>query len=163
MAVTYTPIATQTLASPAASVTFTSIPQDYRDLIIVVRALASATTDCGLRFNADTSSNYTFARMSGNGSSAFTFGQTTTQAYLAEIVKATTTEAVFIQIDIMDYSATDKHTSIVSRSGQSATGVEAFASRWANTSAITSAEIRAATGSATFSAGATFSLYGIAA
>jgi hypothetical protein len=61
----------------------------------------------------------------------------------------------------MDYSATDKHKTILSRANVAGTFTMALAGRWANTSAINQVSIFR-TGQ-TFSSGSVLSLYGIAA
>jgi len=65
----------------------------------------------------------------------------------------------------MDYSATDKHKTVLVKRGVSdATGysVGMEAGRWASTSAITSINIFDQSGD-TFDAGSSFALYGVAA
>jgi hypothetical protein len=64
-------------------------------------------------------------------------------------------------LQVMDYSATDKHKTSLVRSGESVDGTEAWVSRWPSTSAINS--ILLYTGSNSFTAGSTFALYGIVA
>jgi hypothetical protein len=67
-------------------------------------------------------------------------------------------------VNIMDYSATDKHKTILQRTGQDYNVVWANASRVAITSAVTSVScVGSDSGSDQFIAGCTFSLYGIAA
>jgi hypothetical protein len=61
----------------------------------------------------------------------------------------------------MDFSATDKHKTFLSRNGQAAGLVIATAGRWANTSAVTSMSVNINSG--TFSTGHTFNLYGVIA
>jgi hypothetical protein len=58
------------LASAAASITFSSIPQTYTDLLIVfsARSTVTNTQDVYLQFNGDTSSGYTMRRLFGTGS-----------------------------------------------------------------------------------------------
>jgi hypothetical protein len=52
MAITYEPIATTTLGSAAASVTFSSISGSYTDLVLVVTGIgATVTTFPWIRFN----------------------------------------------------------------------------------------------------------------
>jgi hypothetical protein len=72
---TYTPIATQTLGSAAASVTFSSIPQGYTDLILVCSPVSTtgSNTFMWIRYNSDTGSNYSLTSMRGNGSTATSF------------------------------------------------------------------------------------------
>jgi hypothetical protein len=64
-------------------------------------------------------------------------------------------------IQIMDYSATDKHTTVLVRNGTASRGVEMVTGRYASTSAITTVLLFPSTGS--FDIGSTFSLYGIEA
>jgi hypothetical protein len=157
---TYTPLANIVLGSAASSVTFSSIPSTYRYLICVVVAQGSVNIEGRMRFNGDSGANYFFQRMSGSGSTATAgggIGQTTGR--LSQIAQATTTGALQMNIDIMDYSATDKHTSALSRANQSANGTEAFVNRWANTATVTSVQILTTTGN--WASGSTFSLYGI--
>jgi hypothetical protein len=68
---TYEPIASQTLGSAVSSVTFSSIPQNYTDLILVVNYGISANNfGARIRFNGDTGSNYSDSFIYGTGSSA---------------------------------------------------------------------------------------------
>jgi hypothetical protein len=64
-------------------------------------------------------------------------------------------------IQIMDYSATDKHKTALSRSNNAGVVVSAHAGRWANTSAVTSINIEAI--GLLYQSGSTFSLYGVIA
>ena len=64
-------------------------------------------------------------------------------------------------VQIMDYSATDKHKSVLLRHSDSARQAAAYAARWANTAAITSMVLAPSSG--TFSSGSSFALYGMAA
>jgi hypothetical protein len=54
----YTALANVTLGSSAASVTFSSISQSYRDLVLVITATTSAVDNAFIRFNSDSGSNY---------------------------------------------------------------------------------------------------------
>ena len=154
---TYDLLDSTTLASSASSVTFSSISQDYRDLVLVVSG-NNATGDQTLRIqiNGDTGSNYYSVRMNGSGSTA------TSNALSAQnnvqLGVFGTTQAVCIT-QIMDYSATDKHKTLLSRGDLAASSTRATAGRWANTSAITSIYVY---GSNSYNFAATFSLYGIA-
>jgi hypothetical protein len=58
MATTYEPIATTTLGTAAASITFSSIPATYTDLRLVVMCKLLAHQLLMFRFNSDTGSNY---------------------------------------------------------------------------------------------------------
>jgi hypothetical protein len=156
---TYTPLATVTLGSTTLSVTFSSIPATYRDLIIVFDGSTTATSAGGtLRYNGDSANNYSFVAMFGTGSSAGSDLNTTTNSSIFNFTTTTSKSTSVVQI--MDYSATDKHKTALSRSGQANGYVLAYANRWANTAAITSVEVSVNAGN--YAAGSTFSLYGIA-
>lgn len=64
MAETYKAISTQTLTSDVSSVTFSSIPQTFTDLVLVISATTSVT-DRTIRFrcNGDTTTNYSSQNM----------------------------------------------------------------------------------------------------
>ena len=154
-------IGSQTLSSASASVTFSSIPSGYRDLVLVFE-VKGATTNAytGLRFNGDSGSNYSYVNMRGNGSSALSNSGTLNNAAVGAVFsEASTTEAATAIVQIMDYSATDKHTTLLTRD-KSVGIVSASAVRWANTAAVTSIQILD-TGGANYAAGSTFSLYQI--
>jgi hypothetical protein len=159
---TYVRMATVTLSGASSSLTFSSIPATYRDLIVVFLGAGSTDLEGRIRLNSDTGSNYNYVRISGSGSAATSTSATSqTSGFVSAIAKATTTGALQLNINIMDYSATDKHTTIISRADQAANGTEAFANRWANTAAVTSVQILTSTGN--FASGSTFSLYGVIA
>jgi hypothetical protein len=156
---TYTPLANITLGANAASVTFSSINQTYRDLIIVADAKTVATggRNFFVRFNNDTGSNYSNVNMFGNGSTASSSASTGTGAGLS-IIDANNGNNI---IQIFDYSATDKHKTVLSRGNVAAIAVDARASRWANTAAITT--ITCLPDSNNWVSGSSFALYGIVA
>lgn len=161
MTQTYTPLANITLGTSAASITFGSIPATYRDLVIVFQGtVVSGTAGVRLRFNGDTGNNYSFVSMFGSGTTTQSSTATTDNyARVQRDVDATTTAALQTNINIMDYSATDKHKTVVSRNGNASLGTEALVSRWANTAAITTVLLFSS--SANFAIGTTVSLYGI--
>ena len=158
---TYTALATITLTGTDTEVVFGSIPSGYRDLVLVINGSVNfAGADSTImRFNGDTGSNYSNVRMVGTGSAATSYADTAAYAYIGVEVD---TSRFTIVTQIMDYSATDKHKTLLSRGNQAAGWVTGFASRWANTSAITSVSVLANASGSVFQAGSTFSLYGIA-
>ena len=161
---TYTPLATVTLGSSASSVTFSSIPATYRDLILVVGNLTgSATNSLYLRLNGDTGSNYSFVYMNAvSGGTVSSSGTNNLGLFLGSAnAGISSTERQTSIANIMDYSATDKHKTALARWNQTAE-VAAIASRWASTSAITSLQVYI-NGGATMGTGTTASLYGVIA
>jgi hypothetical protein len=162
---TYTPLANITLGSAASSIVFGSIPATYRDLVIVFVGAGSTTLQGRLRLNGDSgSTNYTYQSLSASGSSVTANSNSgTNSAFVSLVVQATVTTTLPLQmnINIMDYSATDKHKTIISRADGGRNGTEAFANRWASTAAVTSVTILTSTGN--WAAGTTAALYGIVA
>jgi hypothetical protein len=94
--------------------------------------------------------------MYGNGSSASSDNGSDTGFAIAT-GSATSGQTSIIQI--MDYSATDKHKTVLIRNGLASTFVNASANRWANTAAITTVSFQVGT----YGAGSTFNLYGVIA
>jgi hypothetical protein len=154
---TYTPLATVTLGSSASSVTFSSIPATYRDLILVVQGTATGNAVLLTNFNGDTGSNYTRVFMTGTGTAPSTASDTQSSNRIGAF---RTDHCNFIH-QIMDYSATDKHKTSLTRQNAASFEVGAFAGRWANTAAITS--VVASLSANQFASGCTFSLYGVIA
>ena len=158
---TYTALANITLGSSASTITFSSIPATYRDLILVANTSVSASSS-RVTLNGDTGSNYSTVIMRGGAgttvsSTSFTFTGIYPSTQVGE--PAGTRSAWTIQF--MDYSATDKHKTALTRFGNpdpTNGHTQAQANRWANTAAVTSITIL----DATYSAGSTFALYGIA-
>lgn len=163
MAKTYEPIATQTLGSAAASVTFSSISSSYTDLVLVFWKLTSAAAQCSLQFNGDTGSNYSNTSVSGNGSAAASARSSSgTSISLENALISDTTNASMIILNVMNYSNTTTNKTIISRANAAASGVNANVGLYRSTSAISSLTVLSG-GSSTFSTGATFTLYGIKA
>jgi hypothetical protein len=160
---TYIALANLTLSSTDADITFSSIPATYRDLVIVVEGLtSSSTSNFRMQFNSDTGSNYSVAVMAGTGSgSGVSQAETFTAMQPTFYAQWTTTERANNVMNIMDYSATDKHKTMLVRNNRAGGATEAIAGRWANTSAITSIKLFTSTGGASFASGTTFALYGI--
>ena len=157
---TYTPLANLTLSSSASILTFSSITANYRDLVLVVNTKVTTGTNLGIyiTLNSDFGNNYNEVAMDGDGTGASS--SVATNAGAATLARFNTNDGLYL-VNFMDYSATDKHKSFLSRNDVAATATRAMAHRWASTSAINS--IRIAASSSTFVAGSTFALYGIAA
>ena len=162
---TYEPIATQTLGSAAASVTFSSISGTYTDLVLVIGNLTASATGQGLnlQFNSDTGSNYSVTHLSGNGSSAASGRQTSASNIQAgyAVVGASTTEPSTIIINVQNYSNSTTNKTVIARTSLAGSEVDANVGLWRNTAAINT--IRIFTGSANMQTGSTFTLYGIKA
>ena len=157
---TYTPIATTTLGSAASSYTFSSIPSTYTDLILVINGTESANQYIAVRFNSDSGSNYSFTRISGDGTSAAS-ARASNETFGRLGIGNPTNQFVVIG-QFQNYSNSTTYKTWLSRSSIAADYVGAIVGLWRSTSAITSIQILTTTAD-TFSIGTTFTLYGIAA
>ena len=149
-----------TLAASASSVTFSNIPQTFGDLVLIMEHTTSVAANKLVRFNGDGGSNYPWVYMGGNGTSAISGTNTSTSLLVEALAAGSTTERLLTIVNIMDYSATDKHKTALTRNGRASQGTDAIACRWANTAAITSISIEL-NNSASFPSASTFSLYGV--
>ena len=160
---TYEAIATTTLVSDG-SVSFSSIPQTYTDLVLVFNGkLSSGTTgynNVTFTFNSDTSSVYSRTRVQGDGSSAGSIRDANVNRH--DIFIPNNGESGFSTsiINIMNYSNTTTFKTALWRDSLVVTGglVVAWVGLWRSTSAISSIQFPN-----TFKAGSSFSLYGIKA
>ena len=157
---TYTAIQTQTLSSNQTTVTLSSISQAYTDLILVVNATwNSGTGNCFVTFSGDTSSNYSFTRLSTNGTAnASAAGNSQTSLVnLWDMENPTTSPGVFI-FQIKDYSTTS-HKPVFYSHNTTTDYLKRYLCEWHSTSTVTSITFT----SSTILSGSMFTLYGIKA
>jgi len=149
-------LATTTLGASASSVTFSSIPADYRDLILFADYEMATTGPPIIRFNGDSGANYSRLYMGGNGGVQNGSGSTGTSYEIGYFAGGDRVRTI---TQIMDYS-TDKYKTVLDRINNTGTykTVVGMAARWGSTSAITSIYYGAGTN---FAAGSIFSLFGI--
>lgn len=158
---TYTPLWSTTLASATSSITLGGVPQTYRDLIIVFNGTFASNDYLRMRFNSDSAGNYSYLNMGGYSGGTST--SSSTGADMIQLGYAEAGQRFNAQISVFDYVATDKHKSVLARSGGYDAGLStnAYAGRWASTSAITSVRFHLWSGG-NFATGTTLALYGIA-
>ena len=161
-------IADSTVDSPVATVTFSSIPSGYTDLMLVasMRNTDSGGTIARLQFNGDSASNYTTRTVSGNGATASSY-TASAQAYITYMAISCSSDTAntfgSTSIYIPNYTgSTQKSLSFDSVEENNATTGYNFlgAGLWSGTSAITSITLLNP-GSTTFVANSTFTLYGV--
>lgn len=168
MTATYEPISTQTLGTAVSDVFFTSIPQTYTDLVLVISSNASSNTQTGYRLNSDNGNNYSETRISGDGTTARTTRTgSDTFARLDWYGGADSTGRNVLIAHFFNYSNATTTKTVLSRgdnAGGLIAGTTAVSSLWRKTplAAITSINILTSSGG-TFSVGSTFTLYGIKA
>lgn len=162
MAKTYEPIATQTLGSAAATVTFSSISGAYTDLVLITQPKSVSTTSLYLQLNGDTATNYSITVLYGDGTSAASLRRTSQNQ-----IRLTNGNAIAANFNLnaitqfLNYSNTTTYKTALIRSNDASTGVDATVSLWRSTAAITSIVIYCASGN--LDTGSTFTLYGIKA
>ena len=157
---TYEAIATQTLGSAAASVTFSSIPSTYTDLVLVVTGTVSTGDNLALQFNGDTGNNYSWTYLIGSGSSAVSARTSNTNQVLSIGFGTSTIANAIWQIN--NYSNTTTNKTVINRGNRSDDGVSAWVGLWRNTAAINSIVVKTG-GGYNLNTGTVVSLYGIAA
>jgi hypothetical protein len=170
MANTYTLIASNTLSTSAATVTFSSIPATFTDLAL---RLSTRTTPANLnslisvRLNSDTTTNYSVRILNGNGETVSSSGSTsaTTIGSGGITSAASSTADTFGSGEIYFPNYTNSTIkawgSFSASESNSATGVNirATANLYQGTSPITTIRFSLTTGS--FVSGSSFYLYGI--
>lgn len=167
---TYTLINSTTLTTATASVTFSSIPGTYTDLVLVSAAIPTSN-GMGLRlqFNSDTNSNYSRTTLTGYAVPGTGVGSTrfTNQTSISsnwQVGGGTGGPSTHIH-NIQDYSNTTTYKTVVFRANMypysSNYEVTAEVGLWRSTSAITSITMSSSTGN--LASGSTFKLYGIEA
>lgn len=167
MATTFELIEAKTVGSGGiASITFTSIPSTFTDLVLKISGATNRTDfdSFKVRFNGS-SSSYSGKVLygGGSGSGASFAGQTTYLSFIA--ANGSNYSSTFSSTDIYipNYlSSNNKSTSTDSVTEANATGAEMglSAGLWSNTSAITSISVEPNVGSLILQH-STFYLYGV--
>lgn len=165
---TYTPIVSNTLSSGTTTVTFSSIPDTYTDLILQVQAtVASGNYGLKIQFNSDTGTNYSNCFLYGTGSAVgSTRNGTTNQINLAYAALLGASSPWISTTHIQSYANTSVNGKIaISRDGGNGAnaGTDAIVSLWRSTAAINTITITNTGSGINFSAGSIFTLYGIKA
>ena len=168
----YESIATFSLASNTASVTFSSIPSTYASLQLRYMGRSTTTgTSVGdnlyINLNSDTGANYTYHQLLGSSSTASATGATaqTRLNFQNALPRNGVTSSVFgVGIfDLHDYASTTRNKTARIFYGTDSNNTESkvylASGLWLSTSAVNS--ITLAPQSNSFLAGSVFSLYGI--
>jgi hypothetical protein len=163
---TYSQIATQTLGSATASVTFSSIPQTYTNLRLVIsaRSAASTFTAPAFQFNSDTATNYSWTGMFGDGGSAVSYRESNVTLISGEQIPRSGDAANMfgiITLDVFNYINTTTFKTVLVTNRNLGTGGIAYAGvgLWRATPAAINT-ITVVSGQ-NMAIGSTFTLYGI--
>jgi hypothetical protein len=167
MANTFTLIESKTLSSNTSSITFSSVPQTYDDLVLIASAKSTGTrtaTGVNIQFNSS-SSNFSGIRIYGDGSS---FGSYSSGNFAMAVV-GTQTAANFTfsnsEIYIFNYTSSSAKPysvcSVTENNGGDALA-DFTAGLWSDSTAISSITLITDTpGSEYLTSNSTFYLYGI--
>jgi hypothetical protein len=155
---TYTALFTNTLGTAAPSVTFSSIPSGYTDLVLIISGTVSSEGAVRFQCNGDTSTNYSTTLLFGNGSSAVS-GKASNQNFGA-VGRIGTVMSNSI-IHFMNYSNTTTFKTVLSRGNTSNLFITAQTTLWRATPAAITSIVLTPENATNFDAGSTFSLYGI--
>ena len=162
---TYEPIVTTTLASPSATVTLTSIPSTYTDLVLVANIKASVAANAYIRVgngSIDSGTNYSYTSLYGDGSSAGSFRSSNNSLMIG-----TTTGGALnnrwntLIVNFQNYANTNVFKTQINRSSSAEIETVATVGMWRSTSAINQIQILSL--SPNYDIGSTFTLYGIKA
>ena len=168
MANTYQLISSNVLSSSAASVTFSSIPATYTDLVLRITARGTRVNTVAilyLRFNGDTGTNYSDTTVVGNGATASSTRSTSNTVLLVGVIpaaNATSNTFGSAETYIPSYTVSqNKPVGSFAVQEDNITTAYAYgtAALWRNTAAITSIEALPSIND--FAAGSSFYLYGI--
>lgn len=159
------------LTGSQASITFSSLgtySSTYKHLQIRMIARDARAVDINnafLRFNGDTTTNYSYHLLVGNGSTVTSdAGVSNDSAVAGGSVGASGTANAFAPsvVDILDPFSTTKNKTVRSLTGQnsSASTIRLWSSNWRSTASVTSINIYPSS-STGFVSGSRFSLYGL--
>jgi hypothetical protein len=165
-------IATQTASGSGTTITFSSIPTDYKYLQLhSYFALTNNDSELGIRFNGDSGTNYTKSQVYANGTPSSMVQATSSSRGLTSTAGpvwygAGTSGFVSSITYIFDYAATDKvktHHTLTGGavdSGGTSQGVFARLGLWNNSTDAVTSMLLTSTGGNIIS-GSHFALYGI--
>lgn len=164
MPATYEPIATTTLSSAAADITFSSIGSGYTDLRLVTTIIANtAAASARVHLNGDTGTNYSRTSLIGDGTSATSSRSTSTTsiALTTTSSQTSTTIPTLYIVDFFSYAGSMNKTVLSQGSSDQngSGGVTRIVHLWRNTAAITS--IALSLSGQNLATGTTATLYGI--
>lgn len=162
---TYALINSNTLGSATNTVTFSSIPATFTDLVIVIQGkCATADANISIRFNSDTATNYSYTFLDGNGTSTFSSrGTNQTSGAIDNYGQIQQNFNSNDIIHIFDYANTTTYKTYLSRANNAGMGIDAIVGLWRKTPEAINTIALICSGSRNFDVGSTFYLYGIQA
>jgi hypothetical protein len=158
MASTYDKIATSTLSS-SGTITFSSIPATYTDLVLVTRLAGTAQADYDVLLNSDSGSNYSWTNMYTTGSASGSIRTPNWTLMRLDYYGYIGTTIGMVNIaHFFNYANTNTYKTVVAQMGNANNGLGLNVDLWRNTAAINSIAIQY-----TMASGSSATLYGIKA
>ena len=158
----YDSIATATGTGASGVITFSSIPSTYTHLQLrILMKAASGSSQCNLRYNADTGSNYAYHQLYGSGSSAAAYSGASQTTFSVGAVESSTNPWTVSVIDILDYANTNKYKTTRTLFGYDSNGggeLGLYSGLWMSSTAISSLTL---TMGVNFTTTTSAALYGI--
>jgi hypothetical protein len=163
MPATYEPIATTTLASAVTNFTFSSIPQTYTDLRVVIMAMTASQDSYWIQMNDNSYNQYSNRSMYGVTGNTKGSNSATGQPQFNPANSIRTVSTIFT-MDLFDYASNAKFKTVLFASGaqeNSSDGYLGFAvGTMRDYSGVSSIKIFN-TGPTNFSIGTQATVYGI--
>jgi hypothetical protein len=162
---TYDLISTTSIGTAASTVTISSIPSTYRDLVFVVDGLTTGVGpyNVGITTNLNTG-NYFYVYVNGNGSTTASSGPGDNRiqvpgrgSYWSNGYRT------YVVGNIFDYTQSNKHKPFIIRTGTGTQVTELLAAREPSTGTISSISFAIGGAASTFAVGSVFTIYGIVA
>jgi hypothetical protein len=165
MASTYEKIASTTLSSTAATITFSSIPQTYTDLVLVCIIGTDGAGNIQVQLNGDTGANYSVITLIAYNNTVVGSGSYAPMNFMYGNVAGSHPATVGPAMTVMqfnNYSNSTTHKNMLARyANASLPEVDLTASTWRNTAAVTSITFSSYSGP--YIVGSMATLYGIKA
>ena len=165
---TYSQIQTYTSSGNQNTISFTSIPQTYTDLILVCSNIKHSFAGTGqvydgfLSFNSDSGTNYSNVLYNATGT-AVTAELHSNRGRISTYYPRASANPGHIVANIQNYSNTSTYKPTLIRSNVTDAMVSFAVGNWRSTSAITRVDVTVAGSGDYFIDGSIFTLYGIAA
>jgi hypothetical protein len=161
---TYEPIATTTLSGTPLSVTFSSIPATYTDLVLICNFSTDNPVNNWISLNGDTSANYSNTTTWGSTTSAGSTRRLNDSfGILLDYYGSDTNIQSSVIVNIQDYSNTTTYKTIIARANYATTETAETVGIWRATPAAINSVTFKTTATRVYAIGSTFTLYGITA
>lgn len=153
------PIQSITLTAVTNTITFSNIPQNYKDLVLIVNYKILTAGNPRFYFNADSGSLYNLVYMDGYGASKGSGIDNAQTSNSLTYTPANTTQVGSVVLNCLDYSSVDKHKTSLIKSGSGLGIASSYVTRYASTNAITRLDVF----NHDYQIGSSFALYGVLA